>query len=242
MLRHGLGPARLAALAIGALALTIGSARAQITYEFANATNGVAQTNFSVAVGGSLPIQIYLHELTPGAPMFNGNGGLGSGGVRFSFNTPTGIAGLALTDVSPATTAAGGLWDLGTPTLNPGISAAIADGALATGVKPDAQGRILLGTFTLHGLTPGMVTLGAADPNSAIGFDTSSFVAGANGIPLINYDPNLLAKMATLTVTPVPEPASLLAACTVAAGLTGAVRRIRRRTRAAFPTPLDHST
>ncbi len=137
----------------------------------------------------AVPIRIYLHELTPGAPLFQSNGGLGSGGVRLSFNTPPGIAGLSLADVSPATIANGGPWDLGTATSTLGTSAAIADGALAAGVLPDAQGRILLGTFTLHGLAPGTVTLGAADPNPATGFDTSSFVADSSGIPATQLRP-----------------------------------------------------
>jgi hypothetical protein len=237
MLRHRFVPARLAALALAALLLTGGSARAQIVYEFADATTGAAQTTFSMSVGGALPVRLYLHELTPGAPLFHSAGGLGSGAVRLSFNTPPGVAGLSAADVTPATTATGGPWDFGTPSLSPsGTSAALADAALAAGVQPDAQGRILLGTFTLHGLAPGAVALGAADPNPAIGFDTSSFAAGADGAPLINDDPLIAAATATLTVSPVPEPAGVLAAGAAAAGLAGAARRIRRA-RAAGPAP-----
>src|SRR5215475_5639017 len=155
MLRHRFGPARPAALALAALLLTGGPAPAQIVYEFANATTGAAQTSFSVSVGGTVAVRVYLHELTPGAPMFHSAGGLGSGAVRLSFNTPPGVAGLTAADITPATTANGGPWDFGTPTLSQtGTSAALADAALAAGVQPDAQGRVLLGTFTLHGLAP----------------------------------------------------------------------------------------
>jgi hypothetical protein len=140
-----------------------------------------------------------------------------------------------VTPATPATPATGGLWDFGTPALGgSGTSAALAAGALAAGVPPDAQGRVLLGTFTLHGLAPGAVALGAADPNPAIGFDTSSFAAGAGGAPLINDDPLIAAATATLTVSPVPEPAGVLAAGAAAAGLACTVRR-SRRARAAGP-------
>ena len=238
MSRHRFHPA----LALGVLLLAGSSAPAQIVYEFANATTGAAQTNFTVPVGGAIPVRLYLHELTPGAPLFNSAGGLGSGAVQLSFNTPPGVASvLTAADVTPATTAGGGLWDFGTPNLSTaGTSAVLADAALAAGVRPDAQGRVLLGTFTLHGLAPGVVTLGAADPNPAIAFDTSSFAADPNGVPLVNYDPLIITATATLTVAPVPEPASVLAAGAAAAGLVRLGRRIRRRTRASVPAPSDH--
>ncbi len=70
------------ALALGMTVLFVGSVRAQITYEFANATTGVAHTNYNVTVGGLLPVQIYLHETTAASPLFHSDGGLGSGGVR----------------------------------------------------------------------------------------------------------------------------------------------------------------
>jgi hypothetical protein len=84
------------------------------------------------------------------------------------------------------------------------------------------------------------VTLGAADPNPAIAFDTSSFAADPNGVPLVNYDPLIMTATATLTVAPVPEPASVLAACAAAAGLVRLGHRIHRRTRASVPAPSEH--
>lgn len=238
MRRCRFGPARLAAVVLGALLLTGGTAPAQIVYEFADATTGVTQTNFSVSVGGTIPVRIYLHELTPGAPLFHSAGGLGSGAVRLSFDTPPGVAGLSAADVTPAVAAGGGPWDFGTPTVSPsGASAAVADAALAAGVLRDAQGRALLGTFTLHGLAPGTVTLGAADPNPAAPFDTSSFAADPDGIPLVDYDPLIMSTTATLTVAPVPEPVGVLAACAVAAGLARVGRHIRRGPGPPSPQP-----
>lgn len=223
MLRHRFGPS----LALGALLLTGGLAPAQIIYEFANATTGLAQNNFSVPVGGTLPIRVYLHELTPGAPMFHSAGGLGSGAVGLSFANPAGVGGpLSLADIVPATTTNGGAWDFGTPTLSLLQStASVADGQFTTGVAPDASGRVLLGTFALHGQAPGILTLSAVDPNPILAFDTSSFATGVNFIPLINYDPLITAGSATLTVTPVPEPASPVLVCLVTLGWVAYRRR-----------------
>src|SRR5262249_39207783 len=137
MVRHRFCTARLAALALGALALAGGPAPAQVVYEFADATTDATQTNFSVPAGGALPIRVYLHELTPGSPLFHSAGGLGASGVRLSFATPPGVAALlSVADVAPATTAAGGPWDLGTPSVTP-TSGSVILGALLGGVAPD---------------------------------------------------------------------------------------------------------
>lgn len=229
MFQHRFGPA----LALGALLLASSPAPAQIVYEFANATTGLAQNAFSVPVGGTLQIRVYLHELTPGAPMFHSAGGLGSGAVGLSFANPPGVGGpQSLADITPATTTSGGPWDFGTPILSPLQSnASLADGQFAAGVAPDASGRVLLGTFALHGQAPGILTLSATDPNPLLAFDTSSFAAGLNFVPLINYDPLITAGSATLTVTPVPEPATPVLIC-LAATLGWAAYRRRRVARA----------
>jgi hypothetical protein len=98
---------------------------------------------------------------------------------------------------------------------------------------------VLLGTFALHGQAPGILTLSAVDPNPLIAFDTSSFAAGANFIPLINYDPLITAGSATLTVTAVPEPTGLLLTFAVAAGVIFAARRLSPTFRAATPAPSE---
>src|SRR3954447_10077406 len=92
----------VSALAVAGLIAAAGSARAQIRYEFAD-NAGNALSSFSVAPGGSIPIRVYLHELTAGAPTFNSQGGLGTGSVRVTFNTPGGVAAVqSASDVTPA--------------------------------------------------------------------------------------------------------------------------------------------
>src|SRR5262249_11383367 len=161
---------------------------AQIVYEFADAS-GTAQTNFSVPVGGTVSVKVFIHELTAGAPTLNSQGGLGTGAVRVRFNNPANIAAVLTT--SDLTNA--GSWQFFTPTIGSGANANSATfaGGTFSGVLPNAQGRIELGTFLFHALAVGSTTLAAVDPTSA-GFDTSSFNT-TGGVPNIDYDPLLVA-------------------------------------------------
>src|SRR5438270_872435 len=110
-------------LALAALLLAGRPAPAQIVYEFADDT-GAAKNSFSVLLGNTLPVRVYIHELTAGAPTLNSQGGLGSGGVRVTFNSPAGVAAVtSLTDVQPADTTIGGPWGFGTPEIGSGANA-----------------------------------------------------------------------------------------------------------------------
>lgn len=167
--------------ALLAAALSAGQADAQVVYEFAT-TAGVTSSSFSVVVGQDLGVRVYLREQTAGAPLFNSNGGLGSGAVRVNFNNPAGVVAVqSAASVRLATTANGGPWDFGNPTIN-STSAGLSVAAFASGVFPDADGRVLLGTFTFRGLAEGTTTLTATDLNPTADFDTTSF--DATEIPL----------------------------------------------------------
>jgi hypothetical protein len=69
--------------------------------------------------------------------------------------------------------------------------------------------------------------LAAVDPTSSA-FDTSSFNS-TGGFPNIDYDPLLVAGSATLTVTGVPEPTSLVLAGLAAVGMALRRRRSARQ-------------
>jgi hypothetical protein len=191
-----------------------------INYEFAN-SSGVAQTTFTVAVGSTVPILVYLHEPTANAPTLNSNNGLATAAVRVTYNTPAGIADVQsaaqiVTAVPPWQTGNNFLGN-GMPASNPVNTAVMSNltfGSGGVGVLPDSAGRILLGTFTVRGLAGGSVSLSAQDPNPGTTGDVTSFN------PTVNYDAFLHSATATLTVTPVPEPGSLaLVGVAAAAGL-----------------------
>src|SRR5437868_1356639 len=90
------------ASALAGLLLACPPAPAQIVYEFADDT-GAAKGSFSVPVGGTLPVHVYIHETAANAPTLHSQGGLGTGAVLVTFNTPAGVAAVqAQTDVQAA--------------------------------------------------------------------------------------------------------------------------------------------
>jgi hypothetical protein len=216
-------------LALAGLLCVEGAARAQLVYEFANATTGVAQTSFTVAPGATVPIRVYIRDTAAGAPTLNSNGGLGSAAVRVTYGNGTVAAVQSLTDASGPVPP----WDLTTTTFgvapqNPVPSVAVADGKfIGTGITPASFGetqRVLVGTFIFRGLTAGSVNLTAIEPNSASSGDTVSF-----NIPPVSYDAILANNpgAATLIVgTPIPEPGTF---ALVGVGMAGLVAYRRRR-------------
>ncbi len=206
------------------MALTAGSARAQIAYEFANSA-GVPQSSFLInGIGGTVQIQVYLHETTSGAPELNSLGGLGTSAVRLTYNSPSGIAAVqGIPDVVGAIPP----WSFSTTNGSGDFSSsAVLNVASFSGVLPDSNGRILLGTFTFHGVSAGTVNLTAVDPNPGTNTDTTHFSGG------IGIDSIISGGTATLVVSPVPEPVLSTVAASAALALAGLYRRIKRR-----PTP-----
>jgi hypothetical protein len=92
-------------------------------------------------------------------------------------------------------------------------------------VLPDSDGRILLGTFTFHGLAVGKETLGAVDPNPGTNGDTTHF---ANGIGI---DSSIIAGSAFLNVNPNPVPEPITTPAFAALAMTAFVRRRAARRR-----------
>jgi hypothetical protein len=185
--------------ALVAVGLAAGPARAQIIFEFAD-TSGVTQSAFNInGVGNTVQVRVYLHELTAGAPELNSQGGLISSAVRVTYGTP-GFA--AVQNTSADVTGSVPPWAFFTTNGSDVATSAVVNvnSSFAAGVLPDSNGRILLGTFTFHGLAVGKETLGAVDPNPSSNGDTTHFVNG------IGIDSSIIAGSAFLNVNPVPEP------------------------------------
>jgi hypothetical protein len=212
-------------LALAGLLCLEGAARAQLVYEFANGTTGAAQSSFSVAPGGTVPIRVYIRDTVAGAPTLNLNGGLGSAGVRVTFGNPAIAAVQSLTDATAPPP-----WSFGTASFvtgeNPPQSIALSDANLGgTGITPASFSetqRVFVGTFIFRGLQSGTANLTAVDPNpGGGGGDTATFN------PAIGLDALLAQGNATLNVvSPIPEPGTF---ALVGVGMAGLVAYRRRR-------------
>lgn len=205
----------IAALAVLVLA---SPASAQLQYQFADSA-GTATSTFSVPVGGTVAIRVYLRDTTGGAPTLNANGGLGSAAVRVSY-TNSGVASIA--NIGTDIVAAVPPWDFGTTAGSVANASGVLNDTIdisPAGALPTSD-RIFIGTFTFTANAEGTSNLTAADPNPGNGFDTTHFSNGAG------LDAVISNATATITVTPVPEPATVLGIAAVVV-LTG--RAARRR-------------
>jgi hypothetical protein len=205
----------LAALAGLGLVVLGGSVRADYTYQFANASSGSAQTNFTVGVGQTVDIRVYVLE-TGGTTTLHDEG-LYSGGVELDTQTPSAAN---VTAVTPNAAFTGG--------SNTGTGSNAFVNVFSAGTAPNSvtasntdPTRILLGTFTFTGMSAGqtltVTALPGLNPDNVLGDGTTSI------------DSNLAnnAVSAFITVA-VPEPGALMLTGLAASGLAlGAWRRRR---------------
>lgn len=213
--------------ALAALALfgTCRPADAAYQYQFANATTGVAQSAFTLDYGVSttLSIRVYLIT-TDSTPVPN----LVSAGVGITSDNLGAANVLNTTDI--AGNLGAGQFNFQSRNANPGgtYDAFLRESKIppGAGVAPGGDGRLLLGTFTFTGLSNGVVNLTATDTPGATFNDT----VDTSGNVL---DAALLNGTATITVTNVPEPGTIVLTGLLATGIAGAAVRRARRTPAA---------
>jgi hypothetical protein len=189
-----------------------------LVFEFAD-NAGVAASAFTVTEAQTIRIRVYLLERNAQGTVLTGDGGLGTSAVRVTYGAASAATIANPSDIAPAIPP----WADGT------TSGTNADSGVLNLLSPTNQGvlptggRVFLGTFTFTGHRPGAVTLGAVDRNPASNFDTTTFTNGNALDQLI--DPGA----ATLTVAPVPEPATVQLIGTAGLAALGGVRCARRR-------------
>jgi hypothetical protein len=238
------------------------------TYQFADPVTGVPIAALNVPLGGTAKVAVYLIQ-TGGTPNLFSTFGSEGLGVRLVYNNPTGkvqVPNTGSTTAQQQATINASItpnpgFDLvfrngsttsppsgagANQTVDTSTNAQITEGLLTNPVVfPGAEDplanslRMLIGTFTLSGLTPGTEPVTALDPflagtQSISGPNPPTAIPdGAHGEILI--DPLLAEKLAsplipTLAVTVVvPEPSTLALGGLAAAGLA-AWRRRRTRT------------
>jgi hypothetical protein len=207
-------------LTAAAVGLTAGSARADYTFAFSADGGATFNSTFAYdATQGPLTLSVYLQQSAPDTGLTSP--GLQSGGVKLNYDGTI----LNSTAVTPNSAANGGPFQFGTSSTsgaNTSTAAATvhAFNTPGTGVTADSNGRVLLGSFTFSGLALGSTAVLTADPTA-----TNDNVL-ANGTAL---DSLIHYNAASVTVTAVPEPGTLLLTTLLATGVAGArLRRLRR--------------
>jgi len=212
-------PRSLVVALVGCL-LAVGSARADLVFQFADAS-GNASSAFTVNAGSTVDVRVYLLQTSSTTTL--SSAGLLDGGVALKFSSTAPFTVSSSSAITPSS-AFGGPNNTNVSTSGGTTTASVQvhddGGVLAPTTGADAN-RILLGTFTFSGLSAGSaVTVSAfPDPKSANNVDGNHN----------NLDSLITQSSAAITVVAVPEPSTVIlcALGTCAVGV-GAWRRRRR--------------
>jgi hypothetical protein len=200
--------------AVLTMMLSADVARADYTFLFTD-SSGNASTSFSVKVGQTVDIRVYLAQT--GSTTGLSSTGLDSGGVQLNTSNSS-IANVTNVTANPA---------FDSSSTATGANANVTEHqTISSPVKAPTSGadanRILLGTFTFTGVSAGSTLTVTAIPSTG----TNVNVLGDGTV----LDSMIVGSSAAITVTAVPEPGSMLLAGLAVAGFGAGVvyRRLRR--------------
>jgi hypothetical protein len=184
--------------------------------------NGVPKTQFEIAsLGGTVDVQVYLTEIN-GSVLSAEK--LFAAGVQMRFDSPSGVvAVLSADDITPN----GAFNDTGSvERLVTAMSAKLSEATDGvTLVSPDAENRILMGTFRFTGQSVGEASLTLLRFNPAP--DDRIITGQANALDA------LVTQQSAVTIRVVPEPGSLALMGLAGLGMTGIAWRRRQKSRLA---------
>jgi len=186
-----------------------------ITYRWSDLSNNFSTDFGNVQVGSQISLRLWV-EQSGGNPL-GSDGGMFAYAGRVRYDNPLGstIPSTFASIVNPGSPPSNFGPDF-TPTIPPGGAATINGqnsysnvfniaSSFSSGVLPDANGRIMLGTVRFTGQSSGLFSFRAEDPHPAASGDFTTF----NN--LSSLDSLLVNGVAQFTVVPAPEPTALLA-------------------------------
>ena len=201
-----------------AIALVPGRAAAGYTFEFGSDSNGTITSNFSVTVGQTVNVYVYLAQT--GTTTGLSSSGLSSAGVALGFNQS--VANVPSTSAITANPA----FDANTPSTGTGTAQLkefqVVSGPVVAPTSGSTANAILLGTFTFTGESAGNTSIVTSVPSST----TDSNVLG-NGTGIDSLIQNSNAVIAVTAVVPEPSTLALSGLGALALGAS-AWRRWRR--------------
>ena len=211
---------------LSVLLFTAGSTSADFSFQFTDQNGNTVPSNaFTVAQGSSVNVNLYLTQSNGETRLTSP--GMQSAGVALTYNNSiantTSVTGNAAFDVQTTSGVGTGKASINdSAVVNPPVTAPTS-GANAN--------RILLGQFTFQGASVGTTSLVTSTPHAGSKPPIADNVL-ADSPTFTSIDSLIANASATITVTAVPEPGSMIL-CSLAASACALAAWRRRRCKVA---------